>query len=109
MEQLIYQIASINRAWKLAREQWGAVSNIALMLRERKSSLQSRLIREYPDYIVLRLDTDNLDGEELYSIRLKSEIILPNGVRRIDAEHLPVRLAEELFAATELDQLVQRD
>lgn len=109
MKDLLYQITSINRAWKLARDQWGEGSKTALMLRERKSSLQSRLIREYSDQVFLRLDTENTEGEALYSVRFHSEVILPNGIRRVDAEHLPVRLAEELFTSTELDQLVHRD
>ncbi|WP_420554275.1 hypothetical protein [Neptuniibacter marinus] len=109
MKELLYQITSINRAWKLARDQWGEDSKTALMLRERKSSLQSSLIREYPNQVFLRLDTENTEGESLFSVRLHSEVTLPNGIRRVDAEHLPVRLAEELFTSTELDQLVHRD
>lgn len=109
MEKLIYQITSINRAWKLAREKWGEDSKIALMLRQRKSSLQSRLIRDNCGKVFLKLDTENTEGEDLYSVRFYTEITLPNGVLRADAEHLPVRLAEELFTSTELDKLVHRD
>ncbi|WP_084784022.1 hypothetical protein [Marinobacterium aestuarii] len=104
---LVYQITSINRAWKRAREQWGEDSAIALMLRERKSSLQARLVRDSPDAVYLRSDTDNTDGEPLYSVRLKSQVQLPNGVTRSDAEHMPVRLAQELFSPAELAGIVK--
>lgn len=104
---LVYQITAINRAWKHAREQWGDDSAVALMLRERKSSLQARLIRDCPGAAYLRPDTDNTDGESLYSVRLKLQVQLPNGINRYDAEHMPTRLAEELFSPAELAGIVK--
>jgi hypothetical protein len=104
---LIYQITSINRAWKHAREQWGDNSSIAVMLRERKSSLQVRIIRSFPASVYLKLDTENIEGEPLYSVRLSEPVRLPNNVVRSDVEHMPVRMAEELFSADELKRLVK--
>lgn len=104
---LIYQITSINRAWKHAREQWGDKSSIAVMLREIKSSLQVSIIRSFPSSVYLKLDTENMEGEPLYSVRLSEPVMLPNNVVRSDVEHMPVRMAEELFSSDELKRLVK--
>ncbi len=105
---LIYQITSVNRAWKQARERWGEESPTALMLRKRKSSLQARLIRDHRSSVYLKADHDNTEGEPLYSVRLIEPVRLPNNMTRNDAEHLPVRLAEELFSQAELSELVKQ-
>ena len=81
---LIYKIVSVNKAWKHARERWGGESAIATMLRERKSSLQANLIRNYKKSVCLRLDTENTDGESLYSVRLNEPVCLPNKRKRSD-------------------------
>ena len=108
IEKLILQITAINHGWKLARERWSDSSPLASSLRDRKSCLQARLLRDYPEDCYLHLDDQNVDGESLYSVRLMKPIILSNGYERRDADHIPVRLAQELFSEQELALLEQR-
>ena len=106
MEEFVGQIVAINHGWKLAIERWGNQSPISLALRHRKSSLQAELIRLWPDHAWLRLD-DEAEGRELFSVRLAHEVRLPSGVRRQDAEHMPVDVARELLSPVELQKAVR--
>lgn len=106
-ERTLNQIITFNHAWKQARENYSEKSSITNALRNRKSCLQASLLRNFPSRCYLKHDEDNLDGEMLYSIRLIEAVTLPTGLVRKDAEHLPVRLAEELFTAEELQKLIK--
>lgn len=100
--ELVSQIIAFNHCWKLAQSRFGVDSAIACMLRDKKSVLQSSLLRQGLAY--LKIDPE-VTGEPLFSVRLYS-ILTVNGFQRIDAEHLPVRLAEELFTFEELRELI---
>ncbi|MFT6371800.1 MAG: hypothetical protein ACJAZT_000529 [Gammaproteobacteria bacterium] len=104
---LVAQIIAMNHAWKLAVERWSGESNLANSLRDRKSCLQVRLLRDYQNWCFLRLDLDHTEGEDLYSVRLMQPITLENGYERRDAEHMPVRLAQEFFTEDELSEIVK--
>ena len=105
MNVLVEQIVAFNHAWKSAIANFGNDSAISIMLRDRKSSLQSRLLRCFPDKTYLRPDESNVDGEALFSVRLVQPVTLKDGTVRQDAEHLPKRLAEELFTTAEIEEL----
>ncbi|GAL03975.1 hypothetical protein JCM19237_2126 [Photobacterium aphoticum] len=50
--------------------------------------------------------TDNDDhGEEMYSVRLRQPLVV-EGVLREDAEHLPARIAHEIFTQQEINSLL---
>lgn len=106
-EYVLNQIISFNHAWKRAQESFTDKSPVTIALRNRKSSLQARLLRSYPDECYLKLDDENVEGEELFSVRLNMPVRLASGLVRNDAEHLPVRLAEELFSKDELKKLIK--
>ncbi|HEY9695177.1 MAG TPA: hypothetical protein V6D15_23490 [Oculatellaceae cyanobacterium] len=109
IEQLVAEIVAVNHAWKEARDLFGKASPLAISLREIKTRLQMRLLRSYaPEQVYLELDTKveqvngELDpeaeaGEPLYGLLLRKPI---NGRR--NAEHLPVRVANEVLSESEL-------
>lgn len=102
--ELLIRIISFNHAWKMARQRHGNDSAISRMLRDQKSILQSVLLRQGLAYLMLDLDAED---EPLFSVRLHQSIVL-NGVARKDAEHMPVRLAEEIFTEQELQALLSK-
>ena len=106
MEEIVLQITMFNRAWKQAREQWGPNSPLTNMLRHRKSDLQARLIRENRGIVYLAEDSEAEEGEPLYSVRLARPVTLPGGLVRTDADHMPVRIAQELFTDTDIAALL---
>lgn len=101
---LVRKIILFNHCWKMAQQRYGNLSAITRMLRDQKSTLQAALLRE--NLAFLQLDPEAED-EALFSVRLKSPISL-NGVTRIDAEHMPVRIAEEIFTEQELNKLLSK-
>lgn len=108
MMELVERIITVNHAWKLSREEFGAPSAITKSLRDVKSSLQSSLLRDYPNDTYLYLDSENSSEDDiLFSVRLKEPLTLAHGVR-MDAEHLPKRIAVELFTEDEITQLLNR-
>lgn len=102
--ELITKIIAFNHCWKMAQQRYGNTSAIARMLRDQKSILQAALLRENLGY--LQPDPD-AEEEALFSVRLKTPIYL-NGVTRVDAEHMPVRIAEEIFTDQELNKLLSK-
>jgi hypothetical protein len=100
--ELLTKIIAFNHCWKMAQQRYGNSSALAKMLRDQKSILQASLLRENLAY--LRLDPE-ADEEALFSVRLNMPVVL-NGVTRIDAEHMPVRLAEEFFTEQELKKML---
>ncbi|NBD15569.1 MAG: hypothetical protein GVY04_05300 [Cyanobacteria bacterium] len=104
LKTLVIEITSINHAWKQASEELlDHNAGLAISLRDLKSSLQLRLLRNYPQQVYLVLDEETESEEPLYSLRLRDRI---NG--HWNAAHLPVRVAEELLTEQELTQLIQR-
>lgn len=109
VKELVGRITLFNHSWKRACEQWGRDSAIATMLRHRKSDLQVELLLMNPRVCCFRPDTDNLDGEPLFSVRLNLPVTLENGVVRTDADHMPVRVAETLLTDQEISHYLTAD
>ena len=105
VESIVERIITLNHAWKVARDDFGASNKITLALRQQKSSWQATLLREHPNLCFLRRDEENTDGEQLLSVRLSKPILI-NGTMRNDAEHLPERIAQVLFHKQELLTLI---
>lgn len=107
LEAILERIITLNHAWKISRDDFGANNPITLALRQQKSSWQATLIRTYPQQVYLKYDTDsNNDGEPLFSVRINPPISI-NGSVRADAEHLPERIAQTLFYPQELLELIK--
>lgn len=106
VEAIITRIIALNHAWKVSRETFGAKSDITEALRRQKSSWQASLLRFLENTAYLKVDNDNTDGEVLLSVRLQSPVNI-NGVLRRDAEHIPLRIAKELFSSDELESLIR--
>jgi hypothetical protein len=97
IEQLVREIVAVNHAWKVASEIFGDTSPLSTSSRDLKTALQVRLLRNYaPDKVYLVVDTE-AEGEELYSLTLSEPID-----NHLYAEHLPVRVAREVFSADEI-------
>lgn len=109
VKELVGKITLFNHNWKRACEQWGSDSYIATMLRHRKSDLQVELLSMIPRVCYLRPDTENLDGEALFSVRLNFPVSLENGVVRTDADHMPVRVAEALLMEQDISNYLTAD
>lgn len=102
VEQLVEEIVAVNRAWKVARELFDETSPLATSLRDLKLCKQVHLLQNYaPERVYLALDPAS-KGEPLYSLRLRK----PIGDRQ-NAEHLPVRVAQEVLSPEELRRLVE--
>lgn len=104
VEQLVEEIVAVNRSWKIACEIFADTSPLATSLRDLKTCKQVRLLQSYGSkqvYLALDLETS---GEPLYSLRLRESI----GNRQY-AEHLPVRVAEEVLSPEELKRFVTVD
>ena len=105
-EKIISKIILFNRAWKLAQQHYGVDSPISGALRDQKSCLQAEFLRYYKDSY-LALDSSNEEGEKLYSVKIGEEIFIDSLGTRTDAEHLPERIARQLFTTKELAQLIR--
>lgn len=104
-EKIISKIILFNRAWKLAQQHYGVDSPISGALRDQKSCLQAEFLRYYGNsYLVL---DSNEEGEKLYSVKIGEEIFIDSLGTRTDAEHLPERIAKQLFTTKELAQLIR--
>lgn len=107
LDQVLERIISVNHAWKLSKEEFGADFIATNSLKDIKSSLQATLLREFPKEVYLRIASDSDDHEEiLYSVRLKDKVLV-NGVVREDAEHLPARIAEKIFTSSEISKFLR--
>lgn len=107
LDEIIERIITINHAWKLSRDEFGNDFVATKSFRDTKSSLQSTLLREFPHDVYLVQATDSKDHDEvMFSVRLVQPINI-NGVIRTDVEHLPARIAEDLFSSLELQQLIK--
>ena len=99
---IVMKIVSFNRAWKLARDKNGANSPVTQMLRLQKSMLQCGLLRSSDAF--LRIDSD-AEEESLYSVQLKKTVEINQRIKT-DAEHIPVRIADELLSPSEVKAMV---
>ena len=106
LDEQVRLIIAINHAWKRQSHIWGEESACAKILQGRKSSLQTQLLTTYPQDTYLKIDTENTDGERLYSVRLRQPILMGKSVRR-DAEHIPQRVAEELLTRKQIEQRLE--
>lgn len=109
VKELVGRITLFNHNWKRACEQCGSDSAIATMLRHRKSDLQVELLSIVPRVCYLKPDTDNQEGEALFSVRLSQPVTLENGVVRTDADHMPVRVAEALLTEQDISNYLTAD
>ncbi|OKH32431.1 hypothetical protein NIES2101_40705 [Calothrix sp. HK-06] len=99
LEQLVREIKAFNHAWKATSELFGKDSPLSTSTRDFKSCLQVRLLRSYaPEQVYLVLDTKAEASEPLYGLRLTK----PIGEWK-DADHLPVRIAEQWLTSKELE------
>jgi len=103
LETLIREITSVNHAWKQVSEQLlDQTAGLAISLRDLKSSLQLRLLRNYPQQVYLAFDEETESEEPLYSVRLREPV---GGYW--NAAHLPVRVAEEILTPEELTEFTE--
>ena len=100
LETLVTEINTINRAWKQSSEVL-LDSNVGLStsLRDLKSSLQVRLLRNYPRQVYLTPDNETESKEPLYSVRLREPV-----AKYENAAHIPVRVAKEILTPEELTE-----
>ncbi|MTJ32584.1 hypothetical protein [Aphanizomenon sp. UHCC 0183] len=97
IEKLVREIVAVNHAWKVADELFGENSSLSRSSRDLKTALQVRVLRSYaPEQVHLVLDTE-AEGEGLYSLKLREPID-----NHLYAEHLPVRVAQEVLSADEI-------
>lgn len=97
----IRRIHLMNQAWKLAQARLGNDSPISQALRDQKACLQVSLLREYGREVWLQVDEES-EEETLLSVRFAPGHASSLG-GRVDADHIPARLAEELLTESELD------
>ena len=99
-------IVALNHAWKEACELFDDRENspLAQSLRDLKTCKQIRLLRSYAPLNKVYLAFDARSDEPLYSLHLREPIDT-----RWNAEHLPVRVAEEYLSLAELDQFTQNN
>ncbi|MBD2197545.1 MULTISPECIES: hypothetical protein [Calothrix] len=99
VEQMVREIVAVNHAWKVACELFGEDSPLSTSSRDLKTCLQVRLLRSYAPKQVYLIEDKNVEGERLYSLYLREHIN-----NRQYAEHLPVRVAEDVLSSQELAQ-----
>jgi hypothetical protein len=99
IEQLVREIVAVNHAWKVACELFGDSSPLSTSSRDLKTCLQLRLLRNYAPEQVYLIEDQNAEGERLYSLYLREPVH-----NRQYAEHLPVRVAQDVLTSEELKQ-----
>ncbi len=103
LRQLVTQIKAVNRAWKVTGNLYGDNSPFSTSSRDLKSCLQVRLLRNYaPKQVYLIID-EKAEGEQLYGLWLRESI----GYWE-DADHIPVRVAKEIFTSQEINKFSQK-
>ncbi len=104
LEQLVKEIVAVNHAWKVACDlfEQKQLSPLATTLRDLKTCKQIRLLQTYgTTQVYLAIDPAE-SSEPLYSVRLRHSI-----GDRTDAEHIPVRVAQEILSSAELNRLIE--
>lgn len=108
LDEILERIITVNHAWKLSKDEFSNEFAVTQSLRWTKSSLQATLLREFPSESSLKVASDNDEhGELLYSVRLTSSVVV-NGAIRNDAEHLPARIAKDIFTPEEIQSFLNR-
>ena len=104
IEQLVTEIIAVNHAWKEAKDLFEeTASPLANALRDLKTRLQIRLLRNYaPEWVFLIEDNQTEGDEPLYGLQLVKAI----GSWR-DAAHIPIRVAQENLSLQELKIFVK--
>jgi hypothetical protein len=99
IEQLVREIVAVNYAWKAAKDIFeDPASPIANSLRNLKTRLQVRLLRQYAPHQVYLLEDSTADTKEaVYGLSLVQTI---NGCT--DAAHIPLRVAKDHLSAEEI-------
>jgi hypothetical protein len=97
--QNIEEIIAVNQAWKASQRLVGPETNMSRSLRNLKGYLQAKLLRKYPDWVYLEIDEQAESDEPLYGLKL-----VQRTSDRTNAEHLPVRVACEIFTPDEIQQ-----
>jgi len=99
VEKLVEEIVAVNHAWKVACELFGQDSHLSISSKDLKTCLQVRLLRNYAPKQVYLIEDKKAEGEPLYSLCLRKPI-----GNRLYAEHLPIRIAQEVLTVQELEQ-----
>jgi len=99
---LIERIHLINRSWKLAQERCSNDVPFSQALRDLKSGVQVQLLRAFPEHVWLSEDRDTPSDEPLLSVRIAEALSGALGGRP-DADHIPLRVAEELLTDKEME------
>ena len=108
LDEIVSRIIAVNHAWKLSRNEFGRDYVATNSLRDTKSSLQATLLREFSTDVYLALATDADEHDEMmYSVRLKNSIIVDASLRN-DAEHLPLRIAHDIFTKEEINNFLNK-
>ncbi|MEH6628884.1 MAG: hypothetical protein V7739_20790 [Motiliproteus sp.] len=108
-ESIVERIVTLNKAWKIAQEDFGAESMLAKSLRDQKSSWQATLLREFSEKVSIKVDTENSTAVDvLLSVRLKHPVHLSDGTVKNDAEHLPLRIAKDILHEHEIQSLIAK-
>ncbi|WP_199339463.1 hypothetical protein [Nostoc sp. FACHB-892] len=102
VEKLVNEIVAVNHAWKVACELFGQDSPLSISSRDLKTCLQVRLLRSYAPEQVYLIEDKKAEGERLYSLCLREPMR-----ERLYAEHLPIRIAEEVLTNKELDKFTK--
>jgi hypothetical protein len=105
VETIVREIRQVNRAWKAAKHGIPDSPELATTLRDLKSQLQYRLLKDRKYQAYLKIDNLSDDFEEpVFGVHLSEPV--DEGWY---AEHLPVRVARELFGDEELSQICKED
>ncbi len=102
IEKLVDEIVAVNHAWKETKDLLGDHCALTTSLRQTKDWLQVRLLKQHSDWAFLQFDPHAVSDEPLYGLQLVKPI---NG--RTNAEHIPVRVAQEVLSASELSRFVR--
>lgn len=94
---VVREVVALNDAWKSLQDLLGPTDPSTLLLRDMKSILQARLLRDGHAH----LEEDTEGQTDLWSVRLPSRL---GG--RSDACHLPKSVAERLLTEEELEHYV---
>jgi hypothetical protein len=105
LNEIVDRIVSINRAWKVAKEDPSPqINNImAERLKDQKSLWQVELFRSYPEQVWFKLDLESYPDGSAFSVRWGSQkVFSSDGDIKWNAEHIPVAVARRLLTETEL-------
>jgi len=111
LKEIVDRIVSINRAWKVAKEDSSPFINtcMAQRLRDQKSAWQVELFRCYPEQVWFKLDLESYPDGSVFSVRWISQpIFSSDGDIKWNAEHIPVEVAKQLLTETEFKLAINK-